>query len=57
MKYRYGNFIYYSDNDKNKLGRLRAILKDDEYNLTRFRIQKALSFQNLFTSLKSKVRQ
>ena len=57
MKYRCGDFIYYSDNDQNKIGRLRAILKDDEHDLTRLQIQKALSFQDLPASLKSKVRQ
>ena len=56
VKYRCGDFVYYSDNDKNKLGRLKAILKDDEHNLSRLRIQKALSFQDLPKSLRSKKR-
>ena len=55
--YRSGNFVYYNDNNgRRRLGRLRAILKNDneDYQL---RIQKILNYDDLPGNLKGLSRQ
>ena len=53
--YRSGDFIYYQDNGQKKLGRLRAILKNDEYY--KLRVQKILNYNDLPGNLKELPRQ
>ena len=53
--YRSGDFIYYQDNGQKKLGRLRAILKNDEHY--KLRVQKILNYNDLPGNLKELSRQ
>ncbi|GBB94278.1 hypothetical protein RclHR1_23220004 [Rhizophagus clarus] len=53
--YRSGDFIYYQDNCQKKLGRLKAILKNDEYY--KLRVQKILNYNDLPRNLKELLRQ
>ena len=55
--YHCGDFIYYIDNDRQKkLGRLRAILLNEE-NQHQFKIQKVLYYNDLPNIFKSNIRQ
>ena len=55
--YHCGDFIYYTDDVRQKkLGRLRAILLNEE-NQYQFKIQKVLSYTDLPTIFKSNTRQ
>ena len=53
--YHCGDFIYYLDNKQKKLGRLRAILLNNEKQY-RLKIQKVLLYNDLPGNLKSKTR-
>ncbi|GES72462.1 hypothetical protein GLOIN_2v1790940 [Rhizophagus clarus] len=54
--YQCGDFVYYYDNEQ-KLGRLRAILLNEENQQYRLRIQKVLDYSNLPGTFKEKLRQ
>lgn len=54
--YRSGDFIYYQDNGQKKLGRLRAILKNDNGHY-QLRVQKILNYDDLPGNLKCLSRQ
>ncbi|GES76619.1 hypothetical protein GLOIN_2v1790940 [Rhizophagus clarus] len=54
--YQCGDFVYYYDN-KRKLGRLRAILLNEENQQYRLRIQKVLDYSDLPGTFKGELRQ
>lgn len=56
MIYRSGDFVYYHDDGYRKLGRLRAILKNDDGDY-QLRIQKILNYNDLPGNLKGLSRQ
>ncbi|GES72470.1 hypothetical protein GLOIN_2v1790377 [Rhizophagus clarus] len=54
--YQCGDFVYYYDNER-KLGRLRAILLNEENQQYRLRIQKVLDYSDLPGTFKGELRQ
>ena len=54
--YQCGDFVYYYDNER-KLGRLRAILLNEENQQYRLRIQKVLDYSDLPGTFKEELRQ
>ncbi|UZO14048.1 uncharacterized protein OCT59_005519 [Rhizophagus irregularis] len=54
--YQCGDFVYYYDNER-KLGRLRAILLNEENQQYRLRIQKVLDYSDLPGNFKGELRQ
>ncbi|GES94330.1 hypothetical protein GLOIN_2v1790940 [Rhizophagus clarus] len=54
--YQCGDFVYYYDNEQ-KLGRLRAILLNEENQQYRLRIQKVLDYSDLPGTFKGELRQ
>ena len=54
MEYKYGDFVYYDNN--NKIGRLRSILKNDN-NQYQLRIQEVINYDDLPGIFKGSLRQ